>query len=35
MNLVELKKAINSLSYSDKRELLEALERSAVPVLFE
>jgi len=29
MNLVELKKAINSLSYSDKRELLEALERSA------
>lgn len=29
MNLVELKKAINSLSYADKRELLEALERSA------
>jgi len=29
MNLVELKKAINSLSYTDKRELLEALERSA------
>jgi hypothetical protein len=35
MNLVELKKAINSLSYADKKELLEALERSAVPVLFE
>ncbi|WP_308774933.1 IS1595 family transposase [uncultured Bilophila sp.] len=29
MNLVELRKAINSLSYADKRELLEALERSA------
>ena len=29
MNLVELKKAINFLSYTDKRELLEALERSA------
>ena len=29
MNLVELKKAINSLSYADRKELLEALERSA------
>ena len=29
MNLVELKSAINSLSYADKRELPEALERSA------
>ena len=29
MNLVELKKAIKSLSYSDRKELLEALEHSA------